>query len=187
MKTKTITANVYGKESSFDVIQYDYTDIQDVKESYNAWRIQKLQARKLRGRAPNIPEYITEACLCLVMNYVRFDKARKLKNASFDCFDILYEKAIQVKACSVVDDLTSFGPKSKWDKLYFLDFYNGGVYDGAFDIYEISNDLIYNCLVKKGRTLKEAQDLGLRPRISIKNKIILPSGIPPVEKGIKLW
>ncbi len=187
MKIKTIATNVYGEKSTFEVVQCDHTDIPDVKEAYNAWRMQKYKAKKLHGRAPNIPEYITETCLCLAKNYVRFYKAIKLKNGSFDCFDILYEKANQVKACSVADDLTSFGPKSKWDKLYFLDFYNDGVDDGTFDIYEIPDDLIYNCFVKKGRTFKEAQDLGLRPRISIKTKIILPFGIEPVEKGIKLW
>ena len=61
---------------------------------------------------------------------------------------------------------------------------------------------------KEDRTLKEAQNLGLRPRVHIKSQIvvpngiepidiseytdlmenvILPSGIQPVEKRIRLW
>lgn len=208
MKIKTITANVYGEQSIFDVIQYDYTDIPLIKRAFDAWLGLKDMSKILRGRSPNIPECITETCLCLVTNSVRFEKSRKLKNASFDCFDILKEKTIQGKSCSVEDDLTSFGPKSKWDVLYFLDFYNNGELDGTFNVYEIPNNLIYNCLVKEGRTLKEAQKLGLRPRIHIKSQIvvpngiepidikentdlmenvILPAGIKPLEKGIKLW
>jgi len=208
MKTQTITANVYGEESIFDVVQYDYTDIPEIKEAFDSWITLKKKANILYGRAPNIPEFITETCLCLVLNLVRFYKSKKLKNASFDCFDLLHDWAIQAKACSVKDDLTSFGPKTKWDVLYFLDFYNNGNLDGTFNVYEIPNDLIYNCLVKEGRTLKESQQLGYRPRIHIKNQIIVPNGIEPleldedcdlmqeiilpsglasVEKGIKLW
>ncbi len=208
MKIKTINANVYGEESIFDVIQYDYTDIPEVKKAYDAWVTLKHQSNKLHGRSPNIPECITETCLCLVANFVRFYKSRKLKNASFDCFDLVEEKTVQGKACSVEDDLTSFGPKTRWDLLYFLDFYNNGKSDGTFNIYEVPNDLIYNCLVKEGRTLKRSQELGYRPRIHIKNQIIVPNGIEPleldedcdlmehiirpagispVEKGIKLW
>jgi hypothetical protein len=208
MKIKTITANVYGEESIFDVIQYDYTDIPEVKKAYDAWVTLKHQSSKLYGRSPNIPECITETCLCLVANFVRFYKSKKLKNASFDCFDLAKEKTVQAKACSVEDDLTSFGPKTRWDVLYFLDFYSQGTPDGTFNIYEIPNDLIYNCLVKEGRTVKKSQELGYRPRIHIKSQIVIPngiepleldedcdlmehiirpSGLSPVEKGIKLW
>lgn len=208
MKLKTISANVYGEQSIFEVIQYDYTDIPDIQIAFESWLKLKQQSNILHGRSPNIPECITETCLCLVTNSVRFKKAKKLKSASFDCFNILNEKTIQSKASSVFDDLTSFGPKTRWDTLYFLDFYNDGNTDGTFNVYEIPNDLIYNSLVKEGRTLKESQDLGYRPRIHIKSQIIvpngiepidiaedtdimenviLPAGIKPLEKGIKLW
>jgi hypothetical protein len=208
MKLKTISANVYGEPSIFEVIQYDYTDIPNIQIAFDSWLKLKQQSNILHGRSPNIPECITETCLCLVTNSVRFKKGKKIKNASFDCFDILKERTKQSKATSVSDDLTSFGPKTRWDDLYFLDFYNHGDVDGTFNVYQIPNDLIYNSLVKEGRTLKEAQDLGLRPRIHIKNQIIvpngiepidiredtdimenviLPAGIKPLEKGIKLW
>lgn len=208
MKIQTITANVYGKKSIFDVIQYDYNDIPNVKKAFDAWANLKDMSKILYGRSPNIPECVSETCLCLVTNTVRFMKSVRLKNASFDCFDIVNEKTIQGKACSVKDDLTSFGPKSKWDILYFLDFYNDGEVDGTFNVYEIPNHLIYNCQVKDGRTLQEAQELGLRPRIHLKTDIvipngiepidihentdimediILPAGIQPLEKGIRLW
>lgn len=208
MKIQTITADVYGESSIFEVIYYDHTDIPNVKKAFNSWIDLKNVSEILHGRSPNIPECVSETCLCLVANLVRFYKKGNLKNASFDCFDLIGEKTVQAKACSVEDDLTSFGPKTKWDVFYFLDFYNNGNIDGTFNVYEVPNHLIYNCNVKNGRTLCESQELGYCPRIHLKNQIIvpngiepleldedcdlmqeviLPSGLAPVEKGIKLW
>jgi hypothetical protein len=208
MKIQTITANVYGESSVFEVVQYDHTDIPNVENSFHAWTDLRNFSNILVGRSPNLPEFISETCLCLVTNSVRFYKSKKLKSSSFDCFDIVNEKTIQSKASSVKDDLTSFGPKSKWDIFYFLDFYNGGDLDGTFNLYEIPNQLIYECNVKNGRTLQESQELGYRPRIHLKSQVIVPngivpfeidensdimeevirpSGLSPSEKGIKLW
>ena len=208
MKVKTITAKVYGESSVFDVIQYSHEDIPSLKESFNRWRAFKEDANRNHGRSPNFPEYISEACLCLVTGFVRFKSSKKLKSSSFDCFDLVNERAIQSKACSVVQDLTSFGPKTQWDDLYFLDFYNGGNVDGTFNVYKVPNELIYDCAVKSGRTLKQAQGEGKRPRLSLKDQIIgshglkpvdftessdimehviRPAGIKPAQNGIKLW
>lgn len=208
MKIQTITADVYGESSVFEVIQYDHTDIPNVKKAFDSWTDLKNFSNILHGRSPNLPECISETCLCLITNCVRFYKSKKLKSSSFDCFDLVSQKAIQVKGSSVEDDLTSFGPKSKWDTFYFLDFYNDGNIDGTFNIYEIPNYLIYECNVKNGRTLRESQELGYRPRIHLKSQVIVPngveafeidedsdimeevirpSGLSASEKGIKLW
>ena len=48
---------------------------------------------------------------------------------------ITENKRIQVKACSVKEDLTSFGPKSVWDEIYLMHFLPNNNYDGAFSIY----------------------------------------------------
>lgn len=208
MKIKTITARVYGEQSVFDAIQYDYTDIPGIRDAFNSWLNLKNMSNVYHGRSPNIPEWITEACLCLVTGFVRFKGSKKLKSSSFDCFDIVKERAIQAKATQIWDDLTSFGPHSKWDDLYFLDFYNDGNIDGTFSVYKIPDKLIYSCPVRRGHTLKDYQREGKRPRVSIKSQIIgshhikpvyftentnimehviCPSGIKPAEKGIKLW
>lgn len=39
---------------------------------------------------------------------------------------------------------TSFGPKSTWDELYFLDFAPDGIVDGAIDIYKIEVDVVFS-------------------------------------------
>ena len=80
---------------------------------------------------------------------------------------------IQVKASSVEEDLTSFGPKTEWDRIYFMDFYREGAWDGSFDIYEIDTEEILNFPVNKKETFQEQQKQGRRPRFSIKKDLIL--------------
>ncbi|MBU1890158.1 Bsp6I family type II restriction endonuclease, partial [Patescibacteria group bacterium] len=82
---------------------------------------------------------------------------------------------------------TSFGPRSKWDDLYFLDFYNGGKVDGLFDIYKIPNNLIYENKVNKKQTLKDQQDEKRRPRLCIKKEIIANYKIKPIAEAVKVW
>lgn len=214
MQIQTIKANVYGEESVFDAIQYDYTDIPNLQKAFDAWITLKNQSNILHGRSPNIPECISETCLCFVANLVRFYKAKKLKNSSFDCFDLFEGKAIQAKACSIKKDLTSFAPVPKWDILYFLDFYNDGNLDGTFKFYEIPNDYIFSWPVNSKFTFQEIVENnknkkgpGARPHVNMKelikkyslkpvdltdNKdlmenILLPNKFESVEKGIKLW
>ena len=92
-------------------------------------------------------------------------------------------KRIQVKACGVLPDLTSFGPKSEWDEIYFMDFFKDGSWNGEFDIYFIENNWIYNHKVNNNQTMKEQQLQGRRPRFSIYKDIIQRRGIKPVSTG----
>ena len=71
------------------------------------------------------------------MGTVRVTSSISGANSSWDCYDVKRQKRIQVKACSVLPDLTSFGPNSQWDEIYFVDFYRQGKWDGTFDIYQI--------------------------------------------------
>jgi hypothetical protein len=58
MKIQTITANVYGESSVFEVVQYDHTDIPNVENyftthegfltaSYHVWAFDYDHARKI--------------------------------------------------------------------------------------------------------------------------------------------
>ena len=115
------------------------------------------------------------------MNCVKITKSISGANTSWDCYDLNSKKRIQVKACSVLPDLTSFGPKSEWDEIYFLNFFKDGKWDGSFDIYKIDNDLIYSQKVNINQTMKDQQKQGKRPRFSIYKDIIIPNGIKPVK------
>lgn len=117
------------------------------------------------------------------MGCARFTGNISGANTSFDCIDLSSYERIQVKACSVLPDLTSFGPKSIWDKIYFVDFCREGKWDGTFDIYLIDNDLIYNHKVNEEQTLKDQQLQGRRPRFSIFKEIIQREGLEPVKSA----
>ena len=103
-----------------------------------------------------------------------------MPSSSADCYDKKNKKTVQVKASSTgkngkCNDLTSFGPKSEFDKLYFLDFYRKGKRDGKFDVYDIPIGFLYKTKVKKNMTLEQrAKKEGKRPRLSIMNKVIIP-------------
>ena len=89
-------------------------------------------------------------------------------------------KRIQVKSCSVSYDLTSFGPKSVWDELYFVHFYPNQKYDGSYKIFKIENELIYNHKVNIGQTMRDQQKQGKRPRFGIMKEIIEPLNLNPI-------
>jgi len=96
-------------------------------------------------------------------------------NTSFACYDLNSEKGnnrIQLKASSISNDLTSFGPNSIWDRIFFIDFYKEGKWDKSFDIYELNTIDIKNFPVNKNQTLQEQQIQGRRPRFKIKKDLI---------------
>jgi hypothetical protein len=102
-------------------------------------------------------------------------------------FDLKTNKAQQIKACSIEFDLTSFGPKSKWDDLYFIDFYNDGKVDGKFDVYLISNKYIKNQSLNKNESFTDQQKQKRRPRFGIKKEIIQKYRIKPLATKVKVW
>jgi len=195
MKIKTISAKVYGEDSIFDVIQYDHNDIPRIQKKFDAWKTLYVLNKEDGDRVPNIPESISETIYCILTHDVRYKSSKKLKNRSFDIFDLLKEKTVQMKAGQLKADCTTFGPTSKWDKLIFMDFYNDGNIDGTVDIYDIPTDLVNQVVVckhdkktkEKNITFLQRQETGKRPRFSIKKSIIVPNSIEPVYKKIKLW
>ncbi len=103
---------------------------------------------------------------------------------SYDAVDKITGEGIQIKSTSIVEDCTSFGPTSKWDKLYFVDFIPNGEIDGSVWFYEINSYDIYSIVLNGKRTklFRDQQSQGRRPRFSIKSKIIKPNNLVPVYK-----
>ena len=152
-------------------------------DAYVEWRKLCTHLSSLKSRLVNLPEGISESAFCLEMNAVRILENISNANSSFDCYVFEQKERIQVKACSIIPDLTSFGPKSVWDKLYFLDFYREGKWDGTFDIYLIDNDDIYNHRVNAIQTFRDQQEQGRRPRFSIYKEIIEFKNLRPLKTG----
>lgn len=164
-----------------NVLFFEESDREDLYNIYNIWRSLCSHLTNIHSRSVNLPEGLSEGAFCLEMGVARFTESISGANTSFDAFDLKKNERIQVKACSVLPDLTSFGPKSIWDKLYFLDFYREGKWNGTFDIYLIDNKDIYNHKVNAKQTLKEQQLQGRRPRFSIYKDLIQNKGLKPIK------
>jgi hypothetical protein len=167
--------------SHANLLEFDESDRPILFDLYKQWIDLSEKLTQIYGRRINLPEGLSEGAFALEMNCPRLINNIPGANSSFDCYDIINSKRIQVKACSVLPDLTSFGPKSKWDELYFCDFYRDGEWDGKFDIYLIENELIYSMEVSAGMTVRDQQAQGRRPRFSIYNQIIKPYGLKPMK------
>lgn len=182
MLTEKRNLIIDGKHySNINVDIFDNSDKKKVCEIYELWADLSKKLNKYKCRKANFPE-ISEVIFCLVCNSWRLNATPITgTHSSFDCYNYKTKKTIQVKSTSVKGDLTSFGPKSEWNELYFLDFYNNGNYDGTFDVYMIPNEEIYNTKVNQNQTFKEKQETGQRPRFSIKKKIIAPLNLKPIK------
>ena len=158
---------------------WEESDRGRLKTLFNLWSALNSGMRAIASRGINLPEGISESAFCL-----DFDRnaGRALKGGSFDAYDVSTGRAIQIKASSVEYDLTSFGPKSYWDDLYFLDFYNGGSIDGSFDVYLIPNESIYSMRLNSGQGFRDQQAQGRRPRFSIKREVVEAGGMKPFKK-----
>jgi len=184
MFKKTVKLLLPEGYCSADVLDFEEADRKTLYNIYRNWRSLCDDLAKLgKSRAVNLPEALSEGAFCLETGAVRIISDIQGAAGSFDCYSLESNERIQVKACSVIPDLTSFGPTSVWDRLYFVDFYRNGNWDGTFDIYLIDDDDIYNQEVKANETFQDQQKQGRRPRFSVYNKIIQPKGLSPIRTG----
>ncbi|MBS3175573.1 Bsp6I family type II restriction endonuclease [Candidatus Woesearchaeota archaeon] len=178
MKIIWARVNVNGNSIYAQITHKEEKDKELLNKLYFEWKKLNENIKKISTRGINLPEAISENAFCLffesVFRVVRLQKGK----CSYDCVDNKTGKRIQIKASSVKSDLTSFGPKSEWDDLYFLDFSKG---DGTFLIYKIEKEWIYNHKVNRQQTFEEQQKQSRRPRFSIIKEIINPRKLKPVK------
>ncbi|MDP2638986.1 MAG: Bsp6I family type II restriction endonuclease [Candidatus Azambacteria bacterium] len=187
MKLEIHKITLKGMPVEIEVAHLDQADGQEFKRLFDLWKKLNKGLEKY-GRKVNIPEVISEGMFCVFSKSVRYQRKIKGKvSASFDTINLSHNKREQVKATSVKEDLTSFGPRAEWDDLYFLDFYNHGKLDGTFNVYLIPNKLIYSRKVNKGQTMKDQQKENKRPRFSITKEIIRIKKLKPLAKNVKVW
>ncbi len=183
MKKKEVLLHLPEGEFNCTADCFDKTDLKTLIEIYDAWRNLSEKLNSLNARSVNLPEGLSEVAFCYFMDCVRLNnpKLGSGVNTSFDAYSLERHKRIQIKSCSILPDLTSFGPHSQWDEIYFQDFYREGKWDYSIDIYKIPNELIYEQKVNKNQTLKEMQGEGKRPRFSIYKDIIQAHKIKPIK------
>ena len=148
-----------------------------LRNLYVRWKSLNDDLKAISTRGINLPETISENAYCLFFpNCVRVVTLKKGK-CSYDVLNTKTGSRIQIKATSIASDLTSFGPRSEWDELFFLDFSKG---DGSFKAYKIEPDWIYKHQVNKKQTFEQQQAENRRPRFSIIDSIIREKNLKPV-------
>jgi len=187
MKLENCTIKTKKGEMEIEVARLDSNDAKNFKNLFSLWAELNTGLGKY-GRKMNIPEVLSEGMFCIFSKSVRYQRKIKGKGSvSFDTINLETGDKEQIKASSIEFDLSTFGPKSEWDKLYFMSFYNNGISDGTFDVYEIPSKLIYGNKVNKAQTMKKQQKEKRRPRFSIMKDIIIPYKIKPIGKNVKIW
>lgn len=177
-----------GKSYFVNVDILEESDKDNIIEIYNMWKDLSEKLSSYGCRRINFPE-LSELIFCLLYNCWRTNNTKGLgEHSSFDCYNPKTHKRIQIKAASSKNELTSFGPDSIWDEIYFMDFYNKGNYDGTFEVYLLPNDKIYNYKMNKNETFKDQQKQKRRPRFSLRKLIkelnIKPIGVYNIKKDL---
>lgn len=153
-------------------------DKKNIIKMYELWNELSENLSNYGCRRTNFPE-ISELIFCAIFDCWRTNNTQISDHSSFDCYNPKKHTRIQIKAASSKTDLTSFGPKSVWDEIYFMDFYNDGNYDGTFKIYLLPNKEIYEYQVNKDETFEDQQKQGRRPRFSVR-KMIKELNLEPI-------
>lgn len=174
--------NFKGKIIKCTYLLNTFEHIIMVLKLYDSWKNQQNICVMLHSRKPNCPEGVSERIFCFVTGSTIIKKAIGMKSTSFDAYNVSTGKTIQLKTTSSdSNDLTSFGPDSKWDELYFMSITTS---TDSFKIWKIDNDLLYNCKVNATQTFRDCQATGKRPRLSIFKEIINKYRLKPLFTGI---
>ena len=181
MKIESKLTKLPEGEYSCEYYIFDENDKKEISNIYKNWCELNQKLKKYGARAINIPELLSESAYCIFTNSGRLKSCEYSRvNTSWDCYNFDTNKRVQVKATSVPEDLTSFGPRSEWDTLIFCDFYFKGKFDGSFCFYEIPNEKVYSQKVNRHETFREQQKDGRRPRFSITKEIIRKNKLKPI-------
>lgn len=187
---------------TFALQSFGEADIPKFKAYWDAWLMLRNICSDAGNRAPNLAEYFTEGLVALMTRSsrrvskdyakandpsVRFTQKGKKHgdNLSLNPLQIS-----EVKSSTIQSDCTQLSPSDhKLDIYYFIHFYNNGILDGTFDIYQFSPDLLKSIIVCEGKseTIQDQIDHGRRPRFSFLTEILIPNNIFPIHSKIKLW
>ena len=189
--------NVLGIPSTFAVTEYSESDIGALESYFKAWKELTTASELIDSRVPNLGEAFTEIAFCIWHGSFRYLKpsncsltfTQRLTNASLDTYHLGTQKSEQIKATIADRAPSSFGPDSKEDAMYFLDFFNDGNVNGTFTVYQIPLSTLHSLILNKSKNESFADQCsqGRRPRLTLLTQLIEPYGIEPLETNIRLW
>lgn len=153
--------------------RYEDSDNSKLLKLFNSW-IDYKSAGEFFHQRTNLPEGLTESIVAkdLPNVYRKIKVIKSLKGKSkFDCFNNNTKQFIEVKGCSISNDLTSWSPKPFFDFFCFIDF---STLDGKYKIFQIniSSDELKLETVSSSETFQDQINKGRRPRFSVYEKFI---------------
>lgn len=143
-----------------------------VIDLYFNWKKLNAGIKEDYTRGVNLPEAITEPICCYVNNFYL-----SLGEGSEDAIVPNTKELVQIKATSNFNqDLTSFGPQSKFNILHFVRLNQK---EDKMYLYNIPIENLKKVKVNATETYEEQQLQGRRPRFSIIDKYINVYNIQP--------
>lgn len=163
-------------------INIDDARIDETCSAYFKWKDLNTYIKNNSHRGMNMPDAISEPMGCYCLGYL-WNRGKEVGDAT----DPQTGKKIEFKATSKFDgDLSTFGPKSKFDNLVFLRF---NLDENLLFIYDLNiNSKDFGKLpVNRKETIQKQKDGKRRPHVSLKNlfvdtKKLLPDIIFDIRK-----
>ncbi len=160
--------------NDFGRIKIDAARIDETCNAYFKWKDLNTYISNNSHRGINMPDAISEpmGCFCLGLEWNRGDEVG-------DATDPVDGRKIEFKATSRFEgDLSSFGPKCKFDDLVFLRF---KLDDNLLYIYDlhVNSDEFGKYPANKTQTIQEQKDQGRRPHVSLQELFVKPQDLKP--------
>jgi len=137
----------------------EFTKFLELLKVYNVYAKQFKEF----GRSPNFPEVLSENMVKFFIN--NYERRKCYKSSVGDLIDE-NNKRIEVK-CFSSSGPSSFGPKEKWDELWFVDATQ--ISNEHCKLYKCSlpynSTQISSLMVNKNTTFDSFRNVGKRPRI----------------------
>ena len=180
--TEQLTINLNNKKILCDVLKNNFYHMKLFYDLFDDWKKCNETCNLLKTRKLNIPEGISERLFCFHTGCIIIKKVYKIKiSMSFDCYNLKTNKTVQLKSSSVYNDLSSFGPMSEWDELYFMYL---DVNKNSYQIWNIDTTILNTTKINKNTSFEECKNTGKRPRLSIRKCFIEKYNLKPIYEGI---
>lgn len=158
----------------FGLIEIDDARIDETCNAYFKWKDLNTYISNHSRRGMNMPDAISEpmGCYCLGLLWNRGDEVG-------DATDPQKKKKIEFKATSRFEgDLSSFGPKCRFDDLVFLRF---NIDENLLYVYDlnIDSDELGKYPANKKQTIQEQKEQGRRPHVSLQKLFVDEKDLKP--------
>lgn len=151
-----------SKKPAFSFVTIDDERIAHTREAFFKWKDLNSYIKSVSTRGINMPDAISEPMGCWCLGYL-WNRGKQVGDAT----DPKTEQKIEFKATSNFNsDLSSFGPKTKFDNLVFLRFQ---LSTNKLYIYKlnVNSDELARMSVNKKESIEDQKKQKRRPHIRI--------------------